>query len=76
MAMVTRFLHRGPEQPTSESPAERDARIAYERELIEEARREIADGHAIKGDDARELLRALREGRPISIPDTSSPRLR
>ncbi len=74
--MVTRFLHRGPEQPTSESPAERDARIQRERELIEEARREIADGLAIEGEDARELLRALREGRPVSIPDTSSPRLR
>ncbi|MGJ3265427.1 MAG: hypothetical protein ACFE0R_19590 [Salinarimonas sp.] len=73
--MVSRFLQRSADESASETAAERQARIVQERELIEEARRELADGHGIKGEDARELLRALREGRPISIPDTSAPRL-
>lgn len=73
--MIVNFVRRiDTNTPLPETEVERRARIAHERALIEEARQELADGHGIAGDDARDLLRAFREGRAFPIPDTSKPR--
>lgn len=67
-----RFLRRPDENiPLPETEAERRARIEHERALIEEAREELANGHGITGEEARDLIRAFREGRSFPIPDTS-----
>jgi hypothetical protein len=67
----TRSLPRDTSGAVPETEAERRARIAYERALIEEAEAEIAAGHGIEGEDATALLRALGEGRPFPVPNPS-----
>ena len=64
--MSAPFLRRLDED-MPETEAERRARIEHERALIEEAREELANGHGITGEDARDLLRAFREGRSFPI---------
>lgn len=71
--MTTRTLQRDTHGAFPETDVERRARIAHERALIEEAEAEIAAGHGITGEAARELLRAFAEGRPFPVPDVSKP---
>lgn len=65
------FLQRDESGALAETAGEREARLAHERALIEEAEAEIAAGYGIAGDDARELLEAFAEGREFPIPVSS-----
>ncbi|TVR06106.1 MAG: hypothetical protein EA385_16860 [Salinarimonadaceae bacterium] len=75
--MIMQFLQRDPSGALPETEAEKLARVAYERALIEEARADLDAGRVVRGDEAEAALEAFVRGEPLQIPDAkASPRPR
>lgn len=75
--MTTHFLRRDSSGALPETRAERQARLAYERALLDEARADVAAGRVVEGDEAEAIIDAFLRGEPLPIPDVkASPRRR
>jgi hypothetical protein len=61
------LLEREANGALPETHAERRARIAYERALLDEARADIAAGRVIGGEEAEAILAAFERGEPLAI---------
>ena len=74
MTMSYYRMGRGPKPSAvgnQESAEQREARIAYERELIEEARAEVAEGYFMDEDEADAWLESL--GTDNELPEPTYP---
>ena len=55
--------------PSAETPDQRTKRLEREREMIEEARRDIREGRFIADEDVDAWLERFVRGEPLPIPD-------
>lgn len=65
------FPRGGAHEPwdSTETEADRNDRIARERAMLDEARREYEQGLGIEGERAREFLNALATGEKVSLAE-------
>ena len=64
--------HPEESRPSAEAPDAREGRLRRERDLIEEARRDIREGRYIPDEQADEWLDRLLGDEPLPVPERPS----
>lgn len=72
--MAPHALQRDETGALPETRAERAARLAYERALLDEARADVVAGRLVGGEEAQAVLEAFARGEPFDVPDTTATR--
>ena len=74
MAAATNPLTSEPvHQGETETEAERAARLAHERALLDEAREDVRAGRVIADEDVDAWLDRFVRGEPLPMPETPPP---